>query len=92
VSEDRAPYDPYDIGNDDKIRTSVVQNDRGDCIVIEHDIARKKDRRVATFHAQTREVTVQNGEKAIRDLSQVRAMIFAQAMEALVNRGEVDLG
>jgi len=92
VSEDRVEYDPYDVGNGDVLRTSVAQNGNGDCVVVEHDIKRKTDRTVAVFMAEERKVIVSNGEEAVRDMAQMRAMLYAQTVETLANQGKIDLG
>lgn len=78
-----------------KIAMTVRQDAAGNCTVIEHDLARDSERTVATFHNETRVVTVKGEwgpELANRDCAQIRAMIFAQLFEKLVNEGSVDLG
>lgn len=76
-----------------KYGVTVVQNDNGDVIVLEHDVATGKSRKAATFHAARRKVTVNEGkDEAVQDVAQIRAMIYAQTVELLVNEGTVDLG
>ena len=84
-------------GGDDarKIAMSIMQGPTGDCMVIEHDLIRDESKTVAIFQAEKRVVTVAGKwgpELANRDCAQIRAMIFVQLFEKLVNEGKVDLG
>lgn len=81
---------------------TVTQETDGTCHVYEHDLLAAVEEgedvpmtKTATFWPEDRVVTQQGEfgpEMAMRDLAQIRAMIFATTMEQLVNTGKVDLG
>ncbi len=84
--------EPAEIGKIKEIRVTVTQNDKGECTVIEHDVERGFSRPAAKFPAERRKVTLPDGDVMEKDLAQIRAMLFAQLYETLVNNGTVDLG
>lgn len=74
------------------IRMTVIQDDHGFCKVIEHSMVTGKEKLVASFPPDKRNVKGPQGQDAVMDLAQIRAIVFAQMFEELVNSGKVYLG
>jgi hypothetical protein len=77
-----------------RVGVAVARDEEGNCQVYEHDLDADIRLHIATFHADSRTVPVPGEfgpELAIRDMAQIRAMIFVQTMEVLVKAGVVDL-
>ncbi len=84
--------EPAGVGKIKEIRATVTQNDKGECVVIEHDVERGFSRPAAKFPAERRKVTLPDGDVMEKDVAQIRAMLFAQLYETLVNNGTIDVG
>lgn len=75
-----------------RIRMTVMQDDDGTCTVIEHDLLLGIHRPAAKMPKDVRKTVLDDGQEAMLDVAQVRAIIFAQTFEELVNSGKVMLG
>lgn len=76
------------------VKLTVEQDQNGDCAVLEHNPDWGEPTVIARFPAATRTLTVvgQYGpELAIRDMAKIRAEIFCQFMEKIINSPEFDL-
>ena len=76
-----------------KIELTITQDERDTCYVEELDVENQTTERVAIFPAGSRTVTVRGEfgpELAIRDMAQIRAGIFVQIFDRLVNGGEIE--
>lgn len=74
------------------IRMTVIEEDDGSCKVIEHDLLRGVHRVAAKMPAEQRFIDSDSGDTAAINVAQVRAIVFAQFFEELVNTGKVVLG
>jgi homoaconitase/3-isopropylmalate dehydratase large subunit len=81
-----------DTPNGDTHRVSVVRDDNKNVIVIEHDLPTGKSRKSATFHKEERKGVDENGKEVVVDVAKLRALVYAQLFEELVNSGQVYLG
>jgi hypothetical protein len=76
----------------DRIRMTVIQNEKGDCKAIEHDLVLGVHRTAGEFPADKRKFTSEEGEERVLDMAQVRAVTFAQLFEKMVNDGNIHVG
>lgn len=74
-----------------RIRMTVTQDEDGNCTVIEHDLLRGIHRQAAKMPKDVRKVLTSDGVEGVMDVAQVRAIVFAQMFEELVNSGKVVL-